>query len=106
MFTSFASFRISWTGIEYNRITQVANPQPQPTSTGLESPYSHDDFHGGPPNTRPALRFGRNVFDFSTLNASLFGDSDIMPVTIPAKIVMLMGVVTALTTVIFCFLIL
>ena len=42
-----------------------------------------------------------DCFYFSVLNFSFFGYGDILPQTIPAKLVMLLEVVTAFTTVIF-----
>lgn len=42
-----------------------------------------------------------NCFYFSVLNFSFFGYGDIMPVHVPAKIVMLLEVITAFSTVIF-----
>lgn len=42
-----------------------------------------------------------DCFYFSVLNFSFFGYGDITPTTIPAKIVMLLEVITAFTTVIF-----
>jgi type III secretory pathway component EscS len=47
----------------------------------------------------PALYF--ECLYFSILNFSFFGYGDILPATVPAKIVMLLEVVTAFTTVIF-----
>jgi hypothetical protein len=42
-----------------------------------------------------------DCFYFSVLNFSFFGYGDIIPATVPAKMVMLMEVITAFTTVIF-----
>ncbi len=47
----------------------------------------------------PLLLF--DCFYFSVLNFSFFGYGDITPMTVPAKIVMLLEVITAFTTVIF-----
>jgi len=41
------------------------------------------------------------AIDFSVLNFSFFGYGDIIPAHIPSKIVMLLEVITAFTTVIF-----
>jgi len=41
------------------------------------------------------------AIDFSVLNFSFFGYGDIIPAQIPSKIVMLLEVITAFTTVIF-----
>jgi hypothetical protein len=47
----------------------------------------------------PQLLF--ECFYFSVLNFSFFGYGDILPRSVPAKLVMLLEVVTAFTTVIF-----
>jgi hypothetical protein len=60
----------------------------------------HDSLSGIPPELQGApLLF--ECFYFSVLNFSFFGYGDITPANIPAKIVMLLEVVTAFATVIF-----
>jgi hypothetical protein len=60
----------------------------------------HDSLSGVPPELQgPALLF--ECFYFSVLNFSFFGYGDITPVNIPAKIIMLLEVISAFATVIF-----
>lgn len=60
----------------------------------------HDSLSGIDPElTGPALLF--ECFYFSVLNFSFFGYGDIIPDHIPAKLVMLLEVITAFATVIF-----
>ena len=60
----------------------------------------HDSLSGIPPELNgAALLF--ECFYFSVLNFSFFGYGDITPANIPAKLVMLMQVITAFATVIF-----
>jgi hypothetical protein len=63
---------------------------------GLDS----QSFSGIAPELSGPLLFFE-CFYFSVLNFSFFGYGDITPAHVPAKIVMLMEVITAFTTVIF-----